>query len=509
MIMAKVIEQIFIFCSAALIMGIALTIISRFIPVYNTYGISFIILSIAVLGAILYAFVKAPDKRRAALRADSFGLQERIVTAYELMGKNDDISILEKQDAIVYLKKVNVIKSISLIPKGKYIISFISILILFVIVNAMPNPMQEKAIEIHRHKVKITETQKKVEDVIKEVNKNPKLTQEQKKDVVAKLKELKKELNTANSEKELNKFIQKSEKKIELVKQKYINDDLEHVADILEKNESTKQLGEMLKKGDAKVIKKSLDAFYKELKTMTPSKLKELAQGFNQLAEELKNNPELKEAFLELASKIDDGELGDIKGNLDQISKELEELMYDPALTDALAKVEKELNDMQTVKQNSTDGSQMGNQQAQSQNTNKSSGQQGNQSGNGQGNNGGGAGNGSDKGSENQGPVGEAHKTGIGKKGGSAKEVADYEKIFTPKNLGGEGQTSILNGKKGQGGDTDRVITDQSPAIRGENIPYNQVFGEYKQSAMESIEGSAIPAGMKELVKNYFTTLEE
>jgi len=45
--------------------------------------------------------------------------------------------------------------------------------------------------------------------------------------------------------------------------------------------------------------------------------------------------------------------------------------------------------------------------------------------------------------------------------------------------------------------------------VRGSSVPYNQVIGQYKDKAMESIKASDIPPGMKDMVKEYFTSLEE
>ena len=111
-------------------------------------------------------------------------------------------------------------------------------------------------------------------------------------------------------------------------------------------------------------------------------------------------------------------------------------------------------------------------------------------------------------GNEDQAPIPQ-NGSGIGKKDGSEGKTGEYEKIFTPQTLGGEGETSNLNGTKGSGGTTEQVITDKGQTVRGSSVPYNQVVGQYRDKAMESINTSDIPPGMKELVKDYFTSLEE
>jgi hypothetical protein len=111
-------------------------------------------------------------------------------------------------------------------------------------------------------------------------------------------------------------------------------------------------------------------------------------------------------------------------------------------------------------------------------------------------------------GNENQTPI-PPSSSGIAKKDVSVKKDGEYEKIFTPQTLGGEGETSNLSGQKGTGGTTDQVITDKSQTVKGSSVPYNQVVGQYRDKAMEGMNTSDIPPGMKDMVKEYFTSLEE
>lgn len=95
------------------------------------------------------------------------------------------------------------------------------------------------------------------------------------------------------------------------------------------------------------------------------------------------------------------------------------------------------------------------------------------------------------------------------KDGNSEKKVNDYDKIFTPKTLGGEGETSMLIGQKNDGGTSEQTITEKGIGIEGNSVPYNQVVGEYKSKAYENMENVIIPESMKDVVKSYFSSLEE
>ena len=39
-------------------------------------------------------------------------------------------------------------------------------------------------------------------------------------------------------------------------------------------------------------------------------------------------------------------------------------------------------------------------------------------------------------------------------------------------------------------------------------VPYNQVFGDYRDAAYEALDDDYIPLGMKEYVRDYFSSLE-
>ncbi len=87
--------------------------------------------------------------------------------------------------------------------------------------------------------------------------------------------------------------------------------------------------------------------------------------------------------------------------------------------------------------------------------------------------------------------------------------MKEYEKIFTTRLLGGEGEKDILQGNKNNSGQTKLFQTEQGLTIKGEMLPYNQVIGQYKEEAFQTMEGSQIPQGMQNIVKEYFTSLED
>ncbi len=54
-------------------------------------------------------------------------------------------------------------------------------------------------------------------------------------------------------------------------------------------------------------------------------------------------------------------------------------------------------------------------------------------------------------------------------------------------------------------------LINESLAEFGEErglVPYERVFGDYRNAAYEALEGDYVPLGMKGLVRDYFSSLE-
>jgi hypothetical protein len=86
--------------------------------------------------------------------------------------------------------------------------------------------------------------------------------------------------------------------------------------------------------------------------------------------------------------------------------------------------------------------------------------------------------------------------------------VGEYEKIYDPARLGRAGETSYVKGQEGSG-PQQTVEIDNPDIVPDSMLPYQQVIGEYSQAARESLNRSVIPAATQDLVRDYFSSLEE
>ena len=55
---------------------------------------------------------------------------------------------------------------------------------------------------------------------------------------------------------------------------------------------------------------------------------------------------------------------------------------------------------------------------------------------------------------------------------------------------------------------TGDTLRNRQDGGRGEMVPYRDVFNEYKNEALNSIESEDIPYGVKDIVRDYFSSLE-
>jgi len=482
---------------------LALVLLARFVPIYDAYGKGALIACTVILSGFILSLFKTPKDETAAKILDSKGLKERTLTALELLEEDNAIAILQRQDALEHLKSLNIKKEIKIKFPGRFVMITGLLAISIVISGFIPNPMEDKAIEIFNVKKEISRQQKEVEEIIKRVESNNKLTREQKEEAKAALEELKKELSKAQDVKEGSKALERTENKIEMLKQKYIDKELDKIIQEFSKNEVTKDLVETLKRGDTNRLKYDFQRTAEELKNISQEELKELSQNLSQLAKTLEQNPELAGAFYELAKKMASGELGDLQNEISSLNEEINKLMENQDFSRAMEEVMESLRNAAVQSQSQQGQNQQG--QGQGQNQGQGSGQ-GQSQGQGSGQPGGGAGEGTGQDSKTQNPQGTG--SGLGNKKPSEKDVREYEKIFTPSLPGGEGEKSQLQGHKNNEGETKEYIVDNGVGIKGEMKPYNQVIGEYREKAFQNIEGRQIPQSLEDMVKDYFTSLE-
>ena len=106
--------------------------------------------------------------------------------------------------------------------------------------------------------------------------------------------------------------------------------------------------------------------------------------------------------------------------------------------------------------------------------------------------------------------------TGTTGQGGPAPGGGHVENVFVPPSAGleGEGQaleleTQCLTDPANCGPVAGQSPADpDAPAGAGSQVPYDRVFGDYRDAAFEALSGGDIPLRLQSLVRDYFTALE-
>lgn len=304
-----------------------------------------------------------------------------------------------------------------------------------------------------------------------------------------------------------------------------------------------------------------------------PSKAREEAVRQHALREEIKEELEKAEELKKLLDTeeglkkfLKDSEKTELKSQIDQSVKELLEAGSSRELSKAKSRLEKKVskalegaetegmsakaasllkNYMPKLEmaesQDSQDGQEGGqngqnggqdskadstgsengqNSQGNGENQNNSGKSEGNQKGseNGGGSNQEGSGNGNKSGQNGAGKGSGNGKSGSGKGAGynygssqgvEKKDSANRgepEKVTIPGRSVGKDENVSGKGDKGS---SQYIKGTQSDGFYGEEVSYGSVLGDYSQAAYEKLKEGNIPAGMENVVKNYFDGLNE
>ena len=443
--LAKILDYGVIFAAAGGIMGMLCELASLIWPFYYVHLAAASCFAIGLLAGIGYAIYRRADMRQAAMRLDSFGLKERIVTAYELMDQKSELARIQRQDACSHYNRVRERIRIPLLPDKRHLLALLLSAAVVFAMSLIPSPVRDRAQLHHQVQEEAQEKQEELEELLEALQgvDMDSLTEEQK----AQLQELMEamqrsgeELAMADSWESLNSALERLDYKYDQTTQ-----GLNSIASQLENPEtagvaSAQALAQALANPDGQQIASA----------GTPSGSSGSGEDGNQ-----GNNGGSEGGG-------QDGSQGN--GN-------------NPG------------NEGNSGGQGSSGGSEGGN----------GSGNEGG-SGSGDGGNGSGDGEGGDgQGSGSGGGIG-----GNGRGTGSSSLTHDYVSI--PNAVGDD---PALTGEKEGDQNSQYYRQQNGLAWEGEHVDYNSVIGEYTDSAYEGIASGRYPSGMENVIRDYFENLNK
>ena len=189
---AKLIDTC-VFCLAyAGVAAIVLEAVSLWIPFYYVHLCVGIVIGIALIVGIIYAVIKCTSMREAAQQIDTFGLKERVQTAYEQMADESPLAGLQRHDAAEQLQKKLDAKQIRirLLPSRRHLAAAFLSLTVAAALAFVPSQARELANTRHAIHQEAKEKQKELSELADAIEKmdTSELTDEQKARL-AKLKE--------------------------------------------------------------------------------------------------------------------------------------------------------------------------------------------------------------------------------------------------------------------------------------------------------------------------------
>lgn len=488
--------------------------LSLFVPFKDCYKVIAVICLLIILGSLIYGIFRLPDIKKIALLIDYKGLKERTITSLSLAKDNSDLAVMQKEDTIEKLKGFNYKENFPITIERKKLFRVGALIIVCIGIFLIPSAAKTKAGELRSFEKGKSEIVEKVEKEKKEIEKNNALSKEEKEKLQKLFEEAEKELKDIETNKDINKFLERLNKKLETLKEevkseegkkalenlsrelledgmkKLQNDalnDLNKVNEALKKTEEGEKIAEAINSGEEKKLEEQLNNLNDSLKNMSESEKIELAESLSEVAANL-SDEELQALMNQTSQGVMNGEI-------------------DPSeLAQGLSNLK---NTAQGNNNSQNQGNNSGNNNSNSGNEKNSSGS-GNNSGNGSGGNS--SGNESGTGSGNGGNgAGSGNGTGTGWNTGSKNgtenksEPAKGEEVYIPGRETGSDEN--LTGNKNNNSPSQAVETENGLNFSGEKKNYNEVIGDYSKEELEGIEGSSIPENMKDIVKEYFDGL--
>ena len=283
----------------ALFIGVIITITmimgSKIVPIIFVVNKLTVLYFFLVIIMIVFSILKTKKTwKYSLLKLDD---KQRLITALEHEDMEDELSIMQREDAISYVASIDIKKELPIIfwYKEKALKISIAAVVLLIVLFVPP---------FHNAQINKIEAASEIKkEVLKEINDNKKLIQDMKlenqlkKDIMNALDKTKKELKKSNVKKDYKKDIEKQKKSLE--------DMIRKTQDALKKktegmNEQSKLLEELLKLDNLDNLQSVLEKY----------------QLNDELLKDLQNLSKMQDSLKELLKNIDPKALENIMKNL-------------------------------------------------------------------------------------------------------------------------------------------------------------------------------------------------
>ena len=465
------IKRFFVTGCVFVILGIILEIISKFKSIDYKNNIYFVFIFMSFIVPIfIVVFKDKVDYFKTAKKCDSLGYNERFVTAYEILSKDNYSNNVEKlavEDAFLKAKNKNMAKEYK-ITFPKRVIAVFMVVSVCALAVGFVKPYGKENFEPF-----IERNIENIKEIEKEAEKNKDISDKELKELKNQIKSLRSELKRSVTKEDAKKALEKTEQELKKLEKNSFDKDISKIADTLSKNQNTKKLSEALKNGNSQDMENALNELMENLDNLSDEEIKKMLSEMEKLMSEL-TSQDIKNVINSIADGISKGSI-----SKEQIKNIVSSLSNSTKKSSALRKTIDNINKNISSAKSQLEG------EGGSQGEGEDEGQ-GNSNGQGNGTGGNGNGQGSGRGS------------GAG----------NHAEIYTRDAINKSSTDEKVEGVENEGGNIN--ITDENTiGNAGESMPYSEVYNEYRNEALNSMEKNNIPYGMRDMVTEYFSTLEE
>jgi hypothetical protein len=509
---------------AGLMLVCLVLIIARIVPWAIAPYVAFSLGIVCVVLTLAASIWLRPTIAGTAHIADEqLKLYDRLSTAWEMRDQTSALTRLQRRDALKQLGKHRPGEAIPLGFKRSTLLLLLGAVIVLALLIALPNPMNDVLKQQEAFQTQIAQQVKAIDKARQVVNQQSNTTAAQKKQIDQILRDLEAKLQQAQNETQAQQAIADAQAKLNQLQNPQAANNIQgqNAAGTALQNSSDQNLhnaGQALSNNDSQSLAKALQNLASQVSKMTPDQRARQAQQLEQAANQASQNPALSSALHQLAQAITDNnpsEISDATNAVQQAAnQDATQQAQSSAINQASQSLQQSANALASSADNSASQTQSGQEQGQSgqqgqnnqanqSNQNNANGQtqgqgqgqaqgqgqnQSNQ-GQGQGQN---QGQGQGQGSQSQGSQGQG---GQGGSQGTGNQQGQNKQVYVP-------------GQASSGASTQTTDNNNSSVQQGTSVPYNQVVQQYSQAAHDAIDNSNAPPDVKDLVHNYFDTLE-
>ncbi len=168
--LARLIDCGIVFAAAGGVPGMACELASLAWPFYYAHQAAGLCFGLGLLAGICHALCRRTDMEQAARRLDSFGLKERMVTAYELMDRGretgDTLAEMQRQDAFEHYNQIRDQIKIPLVPDKRHVLALVLSAAMVAGLALVPSPVREQALLRHQVQEEAAEELEKLGELV-------------------------------------------------------------------------------------------------------------------------------------------------------------------------------------------------------------------------------------------------------------------------------------------------------------------------------------------------------